>query len=303
MKKIYKVTTMCLAMMVIASGTLVFSQIGSGWNQYNPSKTLQRENSEKYSFYENKNGVETFKLWKNPSGARQRVEQRVNDNYTSGATQFQGEFYMVKAGGPQPGDDVCIMQVWLSIMVSVSDYGKGTIYMHGAKMIDNVIGKWVKINVIHSANTNTASIYFNGSKKWSGKSKDSNPFYHKYGLYNCAGAKPIVMWKNIKYYKSSSKSADVEDVDLPAPAADVTVACGPNPVVDNAVISYNIPETAATKMVLYNIFGQEVKTLLNSNHEAGQFSLSLDASGLAKGVYILDLVSGASRSTCKILVQ
>jgi hypothetical protein len=193
------------ALFVLAP-VLAQAQIGSGWREYKPSKTLQKENSENHSSLTTKDGVETFKLWKNPASGlpkngRQRIEWRVNDNYTRGSTQFQGEFYVVKGGGPTIDDDVCIMQVWLSLIVSVSDVDGGTLKA-GRARIKNIKNKWVRLNVTHNADNNTVAIYLDGNPDpvWSGSSKDSNPFYHKYGLYNEADARPEVHWRNVRYF-------------------------------------------------------------------------------------------------------
>lgn len=187
----------------------VMAQIGTGWIAYYPKTKLQQENSEQFSSYKNEKGIESFKLWLNPATdangkpVRQRCEIRVMDDYTTGKTQFEGEFFMIKAGGPEAGDDVSIMQVWLSHIVSVSDKDNGSVYHKGKAVASNLIGKWVKLNVIHDADQKTIEVYFDGQLKVSTTSKESNPYYHKYGLYNEADANPEIKWRNIKYYKTA----------------------------------------------------------------------------------------------------
>ena len=44
-------------------------------------------------------------------------------------------------------------------------------------------------------------------------------------------------------------------------------------------------------MIIYDILGRTVKTLINENLERGKYSVSFDASGLATGVYIYVLRS------------
>ncbi len=193
-----------VSVLLLALPALAQAQIGSGWREYKPTKKLQPENSENHSSLTTKDGVETFKLWKNPASGlpnngRQRIEWRVNDNYTRGSTQFQGEFFVVKGGGPTIDDDVCIMQVWLSLIISVSDVDGGTLKA-GKARIKNIKNKWVKLNVTHNADNNTVEIFIDGASVWKGASKDSNPFYHKYGLYNEAEAKPEVRWRKVRYF-------------------------------------------------------------------------------------------------------
>jgi hypothetical protein len=184
------------------------AQIGSNWREYFPKAKLQQENSVRYSSYEKTNGVEHFKMWKNPSGSRQRCEMQVEDGYTRGATQFEGEFFIVKGGGPAAGDDVCIMQVWLSMIVSISDTNGGSMYQHGSvALADHLAGRWVRINVIHDADNDTAEIWIDGEKKWSGHTKKSDAFYHKYGLYNQAVNNPEICWRKIRYFRKMGDKA------------------------------------------------------------------------------------------------
>jgi hypothetical protein len=189
------------------------AQIGSGWREYFPRKEkLEQENSEKHSSLTTKGGVETFKLWKNPAkglpkNGRQRIEWRIDDNYTRGSTQFQGDFFVVKGGGPSINDDVSIMQVFQTLIVSVSDVNGGTLKV-GKGRVSGIKGEWVTINVIHDADKRTSMVYITRNKKaevvHKGPSKFSDDYNHKYGLYNCAEANPEVRWRNIRYFSKGS---------------------------------------------------------------------------------------------------
>lgn len=63
----------------------------------------------------------------------------------------------------------------------------------------------------------------------------------------------------------------------------------PNPFNPTTVIRYSTPTNAHVSLKLYNLLGQEVKTLVNERVEAGTRSVMLDASGLSSGVYIYRL--------------
>jgi hypothetical protein len=201
-----QIAALTLMLNLFAVGS--FAQIGQGWEEYLPTKKLQQENSVGFSSYTDSAGVESFRLWENPARTadgkplRQRCEIRINDDYTSGATQFEGEFFVLKGGGPLPENDVSIMQVWLSAIISVSDTENGSVYQHGKKpLLTNVKGRWVKLNVIHNADTRMLEVWFDGVKKYSSETKASNPYYHKYGLYNEAGANPEVKWRSVRFFK------------------------------------------------------------------------------------------------------
>ena len=204
-----------VAWLALASrDAIVLGQIGSGWTQYFPAKTLQQENSVGYSSYTDVNGVETFKLWANPQRSRQRCEIRVQDDYTSGTTQFEGDFHVTRFDGTESGDDVCIAQVWLSMMMSVSGVNDGSMRQHSGFFADHLLGRWVRMNVYHDATNHQGEVWLDGVKVWSGPTKKSNPFYHKYGLYNEADKNPEVQWKQVKFFRGGTTDVAVPNGPL-----------------------------------------------------------------------------------------
>ena len=60
----------------------------------------------------------------------------------------------------------------------------------------------------------------------------------------------------------------------------------PNPFNPSTVIRYDVPSTANVKVVIYDILGREVNTLVNGALVAGRYNVTWNASGLATGVYI-----------------
>jgi hypothetical protein len=65
----------------------------------------------------------------------------------------------------------------------------------------------------------------------------------------------------------------------------------PNPFNPSTKIDFSISERGETTLIIYDILGRTVKTLINENLERGKYSVSFDASGLATGVYIYVLRS------------
>ncbi|MBN2572378.1 MAG: T9SS type A sorting domain-containing protein [Ignavibacteriales bacterium] len=63
----------------------------------------------------------------------------------------------------------------------------------------------------------------------------------------------------------------------------------PNPFNPITKINYSIPARGQVKLVVYDILGQEVKTLVNEIKEAGFYSIDFNASSLASGIYIYKL--------------
>jgi hypothetical protein len=60
----------------------------------------------------------------------------------------------------------------------------------------------------------------------------------------------------------------------------------PNPFNPSTKITFSLPEASQVKLSVFNVLGEEVKTLLNENREAGVHTIDFDASGLASGVYL-----------------
>ena len=60
----------------------------------------------------------------------------------------------------------------------------------------------------------------------------------------------------------------------------------PNPFNPSTIIAYDIPTNAKVKIVIYDVLGREVVTLMDGIQVAGRYNVTWNASGLATGVYI-----------------
>ena len=74
----------------------------------------------------------------------------------------------------------------------------------------------------------------------------------------------------------------------------------PNPFNPSTTINYDLPEAANVKLIIYNILGQEVKTLLNAFKEAGVHTVNFNASELNSGLYIYKIEAGSFTQTRKM---
>jgi hypothetical protein len=81
----------------------------------------------------------------------------------------------------------------------------------------------------------------------------------------------------------------------------------PNPARSTSMIRFALPEASQVRLTLYNINGQEVKTLVNGVMDQGYKSVGLEMQGLPSGIYLYRLEatgmeSGARfRETQKVL--
>ena len=76
----------------------------------------------------------------------------------------------------------------------------------------------------------------------------------------------------------------------------------PNPFNPATTIKYQIPQVSNVKIIVYNILGQSVKTLVNREQAAGIYTLKFDASRLASGVYFLNIKAGDFVQTKKMML-
>ena len=76
----------------------------------------------------------------------------------------------------------------------------------------------------------------------------------------------------------------------------------PNPFNPTTVISYDLPKQANVSLTLFNLIGEEIATLVNSQQSAGRYEVTLNAQNLASGIYLYKIVAGDFVSTRKLVL-
>ncbi len=66
----------------------------------------------------------------------------------------------------------------------------------------------------------------------------------------------------------------------------------PNPFNPSTTISYSIPSGSRVTLKIYNILGQEVKTLVNDYMASGKYTINFNADNLSSGIYFYTLHAG-----------
>ncbi len=94
--------------------------------------------------------------------------------------------------------------------------------------------------------------------------------------------------KQIDFDGTFSYSNEV-DVVISSPAQFELAQNFPNPFNPNTKINFNLAVDSKVSLKVFNIVGQEVATLINSNLVAGVNSINFDASELNSGVYLYRL--------------
>jgi hypothetical protein len=76
----------------------------------------------------------------------------------------------------------------------------------------------------------------------------------------------------------------------------------PNPFNSTATISYGLGKPAPTRLALYNLSGQEVRTLVEGNQQAGVHRTILNATDLPSGLYFIRLEAAEHVGTRKVML-
>ncbi|MBT8381660.1 MAG: M20/M25/M40 family metallo-hydrolase [Ignavibacteriaceae bacterium] len=76
----------------------------------------------------------------------------------------------------------------------------------------------------------------------------------------------------------------------------------PNPFNPTTTIRYSLPDDGYVKLIIYNLLGQEIISLVNADQKAGVYNVKFDASELASGIYIYRLKANNFSESKKILL-
>jgi Secretion system C-terminal sorting domain/FG-GAP-like repeat len=76
----------------------------------------------------------------------------------------------------------------------------------------------------------------------------------------------------------------------------------PNPFNPTTSINFSIPQAEFVTLKVYDLFGQEVKTLVNERKQEGKYSVKFDGSDLSSGVYVYKITAGNFLDSKKFLL-
>ena len=96
----------------------------------------------------------------------------------------------------------------------------------------------------------------------------------------------------------------VTDIDdEPAPVYEFGLMQNyPNPFNPSTIISYQVPTRSDVKLIVYDMLGNEVTTLVNKKQNQGVYEIEFDASVLASGVYMYKITAGSFSDTRKMIL-
>lgn len=109
-----------------------------------------------------------------------------------------------------------------------------------------------------------------------------------------------IMWYSFGNYKLIPRKnddfvgfvSDVKETPSTQPLSFNLNQNYPNPFNPSTKISYSISKAGLVTLKVYNILGQEVKTLVNNYQNPGSYKVNFNASSLPSGIYLYRIISG-----------
>ena len=123
---------------------------------------------------------------------------------------------------------------------------------------------------------------------------DSFPFTK---LASGDASAPVFEWTN------SGQSFEVAPISV-TPSAQVALRGAiPNPFNPTTAISYALPQAGHVTLMVYDLSGREVATVVNGWRDAGSHQVTFDGSALASGVYVYRLTANGQTSSAKMILM
>jgi len=76
----------------------------------------------------------------------------------------------------------------------------------------------------------------------------------------------------------------------------------PNPFNPSTTIRFSLPKSESVTLKVYNILGEEIRTVVNSRLEAGDYTWAFDGSNLASGIYYYRIEAGEFQDVRKMVL-
>jgi len=100
----------------------------------------------------------------------------------------------------------------------------------------------------------------------------------------------------------SLRVVSVEDEGIALPQEYALHQNYPNPFNPSTTIEFALPQSSSVSLEVFNVLGEEVTTLVDTEMRAGSHRVLWDASGKASGVYFYRLTAGEYAETRRMLL-
>jgi hypothetical protein len=129
--------------------------------------------------------------------------------------------------------------------------------------------------------------------------------------YNCSAAHTQPLNANLKAYAAWwlwaslagwAPVTDVQNFQNINPTEFKLYQNYPNPFNPTTRINYSLPKAGKVELFVYNLLGQKLVELVNSEKPAGHHTINFDASNLSSGVYFYSLQAGQFINVKKMIL-
>ena len=161
-------------------------------------------------------------------------------------------------------------------------------------------------NNIFAGGSSSVGIYFssNNGTSWASINQGFPAYPNLHTLlitnnYIYAGTSSYSVWR-----RPLSEFTSIKNTSNEIPDKYILSQNFPNPFNPSTNISYELPTNGFVKLIVFDVRGLEVETLVNENQSAGTYSLDWSASLFPSGVYFYRLtVDGFSETKKMILIR
>ena len=108
--------------------------------------------------------------------------------------------------------------------------------------------------------------------------------------------------KQVDYDGSYEYSNEI-NVDVNGPEQYSLDQNYPNPFNPSTLIKYSVAQDGFVNVSIFNLLGEKVATLVNSNMKAGSYELNFNASQLSSGVYFYSIEAGDFKAVRKMMLM
>jgi hypothetical protein len=106
----------------------------------------------------------------------------------------------------------------------------------------------------------------------------------------------------IYYNRNPTGNVGIQNISTETPSKYSLSQNYPNPFNSSSNLKFQIVNTGNVKLIVYDIMGKEVQTLVNERLQPGTYEASFDGSALTSGVYFYKLVTDGYTETKKMLL-
>jgi len=142
---------------------------------------------------------------------------------------------------------------------------------------------------------------------WTSTSVNSLKARERYLAYNRSSCTTFDWYKQLKYSircirNTSVTAIEKNNLNDKTPKDFILRQNYPNPFNPSTKISYSIPKADFVSIKIYNMIGQEVKSLINTFQNVGSYTINFNAKQFPSGVYLYRLQAGKISQTRKMLL-